>query len=328
MIRHSNGTLDDMKKCFENTENINIVDLRENPVILFTENFYAKNTQDNSMVKAYEEMRVAAKSKDNRGWSQVLIEADTISINNTYYSRKELEIAHKSPRIQRHIANKTWFGEYNHPSTPDLQGSDENTRIASIKRTFSCDPDKISHLIRDYRWEGKSIIGECAFVDRPISHFVRSAVLNEGSMFDMSIRAMAKVSKTKTINGKSVIVREGLEPWCYDMLTYPGFLAANMANGDIRERLLSNVKEAYNINGVKNVGALNLYEAITDNSYPMKELCAEAFSSILPKCRSGELVVIGEDGMGVYSDRSGTTRTVNMEHASLVMCSNTLQNLM
>lgn len=152
-----------------------------------------------------------------------LIQLDTLSRNKAEYPADDLIRSIKESRyVQENYAQKTWFGELEHPP----QGS-------PMERFMYVEPTRYAWLIKEYKIQHDMIIGRCAFVPPLGDAIPQKIIAKHGSNYAASLRAYTPTFvKKQGPNGEYIIKKYPMYPVTFDCVTTPGLYKARMVDPD------------------------------------------------------------------------------------------------
>jgi hypothetical protein len=141
----------------------------------------------------------------------VLQTADSVNQNKRLYPQSVLAEGMKD--IESRMNRRAFLGELDHP-VPTGNKFDEIRQTTVMLK-------EVSHLIRDYDWRGKQLIGELETTNTP-NGGILLGLLKDQSGIGMSMRGMASLKKMREYNeveGPLMIIT-------YDSVSLPSHSAA------------------------------------------------------------------------------------------------------
>ncbi len=154
--------------------------------------------------------------------SITLMHFDTLSRNKALYPQDDLVRSFNESRyVQENIAQRTWFGENEHPAAD-----------APLARFMFVEPSRWAWLIKSYSVSGDKMNGVVSFVP-PMGTMIEEIIDKHGSNWAASIRAYTpNFVKKEGPQGQYVIKKYPMFPVTYDAVTTPGLYAARMSDPD------------------------------------------------------------------------------------------------
>jgi len=137
--------------------------------------------------------------------------ADDVNQNKRLYPMRVLEEGMKE--VESRMRRRAFLGELDHPVPTGSQFDEIRQTTVMLK--------EVSHLIRDYEWRGKRLVGELETVLTP-NGSILLGLLRDKSGVGLSMRGMASLKKTREYNeveGPLMII-------AYDSVSLPSHSSA------------------------------------------------------------------------------------------------------
>ena len=154
-------------------------------------------------------------------------EAGAINGNGRTYSEQIL--AREIKNYQKLIRENRAVGELDHPETSVVELS------------------KVSHMMTEVGWDGKSVMGKIKVLDTPSGKTLRS-LIDSGVQVGISSRGTGSVSER---NGVTV-VEDDFNLICFDIVSDPSTKGAFMQLAEAKNNLLENQSKADKLNRLIN----------------------------------------------------------------------------
>jgi len=154
-------------------------------------------------------------------------EAGAINGNGRTYSEQIL--AREIKNYQKLIRENRAVGELDHPETSVVELS------------------KVSHMMTEVWWDGKSVMGKIKVLDTPSGKTLRS-LIDSGVQVGISSRGTGSVSER---NGVTV-VEDDFNLICFDIVSDPSTKGAFMQLAEAKNNLLENQSKADKLNRLIN----------------------------------------------------------------------------
>jgi len=149
--------------------------------------------------------QIMAQSDDSVVIKTILQAAESVNRNKRMYTKDAILYGLKSPIIQEKISHKNWFGEPAHPLSDD------------IKRQTYIDPDKKSHIIESYEWDGNLLYGVVATTNTRAGRDL-AGLIGQGCITPFSMRGLAGIIRKEN---NVTIVDKPLHIVTYDKVDIP-----------------------------------------------------------------------------------------------------------
>jgi hypothetical protein len=120
------------------------------------------------------------------------------------------------------INNRAFMGEADHPCPSGVEQHD------GVRQT-TVSLKEVSHIITDYEWKGKELIGHFETTSTPNGYIILG-LLKDGVGLGVSMRGMAELSK----EGDTNVVQSPLYIICYDLVSLPSHRAAVVDMNEVR----------------------------------------------------------------------------------------------
>jgi len=119
----------------------------------------------------------------------VLQTADQVNQNKRLYPQAVL--AEGMKEVENRMSRRAFLGELDHPVPTGNQFDEVRQTTVMLK--------EVSHLIRDYDWRGKQLIGELETTNTP-NGAILLGLLKDRSGIGMSMRGMASLKRMREYN--------------------------------------------------------------------------------------------------------------------------------
>jgi len=167
--------------------------------------------------------------KDGNMIEIALIECDEVSRNRTFYGLEDIKMGMKERRFAERLAQKTLFGEGEHPENTCTNGDD----ASYLQRLTRVEPSRIVWRIDRVWTEGKMVMGVIQWAG-PFGPIYKDFVVNHGSNIAASIRAYTPnyVKKTDS-NGEYVQKVHPIFITTFDAVNLPGLGRARIIEPEV-----------------------------------------------------------------------------------------------
>ena len=139
----------------------------------------------------------------------VLQEADIKNRNGRIYPKKIIDEGLQSEFVKERLRTNTFYGEAGHPLDPD------------IKRQLHYNQNNISHIVKDFWWEGNLLKGKVEAANTAVGNDFEGLIL-QGCRVAFSLRAIGNIDKRGVIQSPLTI-------FCYDWVVHPSHRPAYMS---------------------------------------------------------------------------------------------------
>jgi len=159
----------------------------------------------------FQEAEVVKSEPGKAVFRMTLQTADDINQNKRLYPSKVLEEGMKE--VESRMKRRAFLGELDHPVPTGSQFDEIRQTTVMLK--------EVSHLIRDYEWRGKKLVGELETVNTP-NGSILLGLLRDRSGVGLSMRGMASLKKLRDYNeveGPLMII-------AYDSVSLPSHSSA------------------------------------------------------------------------------------------------------
>lgn len=152
----------------------------------------------NESIKYLVEEKVGGTGKDYF-IEGIFLQADTVNRNNRMYDFGIMneEVSRYSEQF---VKQNRAFGELGHPDSPTIN------------------LDRVSHMIKDLRVEGKNFIGKAKIMDTPNGRIVK-ALIDEGARLGVSSRGLGSLSQRQ--DGVSIVGKDFMLATAADIVADP-----------------------------------------------------------------------------------------------------------
>lgn len=137
--------------------------------------------------------------KKNYNIEGVFLQADIKNRNGRIYP---VEILDKEVKryVKENVKKNRAYGELGHPDSPTIN------------------LDRVSHMIKDLKLEGKNFVGKAKIMDTPYGKIVKS-LIDEGASLGVSSRGMGSLKTTK--DGTSEVQKDFMLATAADIVADP-----------------------------------------------------------------------------------------------------------
>lgn len=137
--------------------------------------------------------------KKNYNIEGVFLQADIKNRNGRIYP---VEILDKEVKryVKENVKKNRAYGELGHPDSPTIN------------------LDRVSHMIKDLKLEGKNFVGKAKIMDTPYGKIVKS-LIDEGASLGVSSRGMGSLKTTK--DGSSEVQKDFMLATAADIVADP-----------------------------------------------------------------------------------------------------------
>lgn len=138
----------------------------------------------------FQEAQVVKSSPGKAIFRMIMQSADEINQNRRMYPHQVLDegMAACKPRIER----KAFYGELDHPTPTGRETFDEIRQTTVMLK-------EVGHIIRDYEWRGKHLVGELETASTP-NGAIMAGLLKDGSGVGLSMRGLATIKRQDSFN--------------------------------------------------------------------------------------------------------------------------------
>jgi len=158
-----------------------------------------------------QEAKIVKEEPGKAIFRMVLQTADQVNQNKRLYPQAVL--AEGMKEVESRMTRRAFLGELDHPVPTGNQFDEVRQTTVMLK--------EVSHLIRDYDWRGKQLVGELETTNTP-NGGILLGLLKDRSGIGMSMRGLASLKRTKEHNeveGPLMIIT-------YDSVSLPSHTAA------------------------------------------------------------------------------------------------------
>ena len=137
--------------------------------------------------------------KKNYNIEGVFLQADIKNRNGRIYP---VEVLDKEVKryVKENVKKNRAYGELGHPDSPTIN------------------LDRVSHMIKDLKLEGKNFVGKAKIMDTPYGKIVKS-LIDEGASLGVSSRGMGSLKTTK--DGSSEVQKDFMLATAADIVADP-----------------------------------------------------------------------------------------------------------
>ena len=137
--------------------------------------------------------------KKNYNIEGVFLQADIKNRNGRLYPTEILDKEVKR-YVKENVKKNRAYGELGHPDSPTIN------------------LDRVSHMIKDLKLEGKNFVGKAKIMDTPYGKIVKS-LIDEGASLGVSSRGMGSLKTTK--DGSSEVQKDFMLATAADIVADP-----------------------------------------------------------------------------------------------------------
>ena len=170
--------------------------------------------QDTAIVQA--KPKIISQTDKTITFDTVLQVGDEPNRNKRVYGIDLLLAGLNSAFVRERLITSSWFGEAEHPQSDDPQ------RLVRLERTL------LSHLVKNWRREGKQICGEVQTAATRVGQELKDMILENGLVTGFSMRGFGETHLDK--NTGISYVKPPFRLFYYDSVTHPSHREAYMAN--------------------------------------------------------------------------------------------------
>jgi len=168
----------------------------------------------------FQEAEIVKSSPGKAIFRMVMQSADEVNQNRRMYPHRVLDEGMRAckPRIER----KAFYGELDHPC-PTGRGTFDEIRQTTVMLK------EVSHIIRDYEWRGKHLVGELETASTPNGQ-IMAGLLHDRSGVGLSMRGLASIKRETDYN----LVEGPLTVVAFDSVSLPSHKSAVVDFNEMR----------------------------------------------------------------------------------------------
>jgi len=168
----------------------------------------------------YQEAEILKLKPEKAIFKMVLQTADDVNQNKRIYPRKVLDNALK--QAEPRIKNRQFTGELDHPMITSNENVDGMRQTTVLLK-------EVSHLIRNYEWQGNNLVGELETLRTPNGR-ITLGLLQDNVRIGISMRGLAELSKEDGVN----VVQDPLFTIAYDLVSMPSHISSVVNFNEMR----------------------------------------------------------------------------------------------
>lgn len=186
--------------------------------------------QENDLI--IQEADIKHQTPSKAVWRMVIQTADDVNRNGRKYPRYVLENAIKE--CDSMIKGRSFYGEMDHPLITADQSFNEQRQTTVLLRD-------VSHIIRDYDWDGNMLVGEFETLSTDLG-MKALALIRDKTQFGTSMRGLAELDKHRDHNE----VKDPLTIIAYDLVSRPSHSKAVIDERVVNFESINMLRESHN----------------------------------------------------------------------------------